>query len=150
MIVSDVGLDPKVTALSTSLRGTDAGEDYTGAAKNYPTPPGTAGMSFSEIGASVGEVFCTTSRHLPPQEARVLTRVSSVQKVADDRKDDEFRLRTKRRSYAVSSQDRTINPDLEPSCQADGREGIELIASHFGGADLTTRCDHEPDVEASP
>ena len=52
MIVSDVGVDPKVTALVyVAARAPDAGEDYTALAKNYPTPPAPA--LFSEtIGVS--------------------------------------------------------------------------------------------------
>jgi pimeloyl-ACP methyl ester carboxylesterase len=49
MIVSEVGLDPKVTALVyVAARAPDAGEDYTALAKNYPTPPATAGIVFNE------------------------------------------------------------------------------------------------------
>jgi pimeloyl-ACP methyl ester carboxylesterase len=42
MIVSDVGLGPKITVLVyVAARAPDAGEDYTALAKNYPTPPAT-------------------------------------------------------------------------------------------------------------
>src|SRR5438477_10257609 len=45
MIVTEVGVDPKVTALVyVAARAPDAGEDYTALAKNYPTPPATAGL----------------------------------------------------------------------------------------------------------
>src|SRR3954469_13697171 len=53
MIVSEVGVDPKVTALVyVAARAPDAGEDYTALAKTYPTPPATAGIVFKTIGAS--------------------------------------------------------------------------------------------------
>jgi pimeloyl-ACP methyl ester carboxylesterase len=43
MIVSEVGVDPKITALVyVAARAPDAGEDYTALAKNYPTPPASA------------------------------------------------------------------------------------------------------------
>ena len=49
MIVSEVGVDPKVTALVyVAARAPDAGEDYTALAKNYPTPPATAGILFDD------------------------------------------------------------------------------------------------------
>ena len=49
MIVTDVGVDPKVTALVyVAARAPDAGEDYTALAKNYPTPPATAGIVFND------------------------------------------------------------------------------------------------------
>src|SRR3979409_2074315 len=48
MIVSEVGLDPKITALVyVAARAPDAGEDYTALAKTYPTPPATAGIVFN-------------------------------------------------------------------------------------------------------
>src|ERR1700723_649097 len=47
MIVSEVGVDPKVTALVyVAARAPDAGEDYTSLAKNFPTPPASAGIIF--------------------------------------------------------------------------------------------------------
>src|SRR4051794_5523864 len=49
MIVSEVGLDPKITALVyVAARAPDAGEDYTALAKNYPTPPATAGINWRQ------------------------------------------------------------------------------------------------------
>src|SRR3954462_11906633 len=47
MIVSEVGVDPKVTALVyVAPRAPDAGEDYTALARNYPPPPATSGIVF--------------------------------------------------------------------------------------------------------
>src|SRR5215475_14130759 len=64
MIVSDVGVDPKVTALVyIAARAPDAGEPYTALAKAYPTPPATAGLSSTTIGASCRRrLSCGTSR----------------------------------------------------------------------------------------
>src|SRR5579863_2237878 len=48
MIVTEAGIDPKVTALVyVAARAPDAGEDYTALAKQYPTPPATAGIVWS-------------------------------------------------------------------------------------------------------
>src|SRR3982751_792242 len=45
MIVSEVGVDPKVTALVyVAARAPDAGEDYTALASQYPAPPASAGL----------------------------------------------------------------------------------------------------------
>ena len=45
MIVTDLAVDPKVTALVyVAARAPDAGEDYTALAKTYPTRPATAGI----------------------------------------------------------------------------------------------------------
>jgi pimeloyl-ACP methyl ester carboxylesterase len=63
-IVSEVGLDPKITALVyVAARAPDAGEDYMALAKNYPTPPATAGIVFNDDWGQLSEkAFCTTSR----------------------------------------------------------------------------------------
>ena len=56
MIVTDVGADPKVTALVyVAARAPDAGEDYTALAKNYPTPPATAGIVFNDDWGQLSE-----------------------------------------------------------------------------------------------
>src|SRR3954452_17383632 len=45
MITTEVGVDPKVTALVyIAARAPDAGEDYTALAAQYPTPPASAGL----------------------------------------------------------------------------------------------------------
>src|SRR6202161_3070115 len=45
MIVTDVGVDPKITALLyVAARAPDAGEDYTALAKKFPASPATAGI----------------------------------------------------------------------------------------------------------
>src|SRR6516162_11751533 len=75
MIVSDVGVDPKVTALVyVAARAPDAGEDYTALAKNYPTPPATAGMVFNDDWGQLSEeaFLHDFAGDLPPEEARVL------------------------------------------------------------------------------
>jgi pimeloyl-ACP methyl ester carboxylesterase len=47
MIVTEAGVDPKVSALVyVAARAPDAGEDYTALAKTYPTPPASAGIVF--------------------------------------------------------------------------------------------------------
>ena len=44
MIVTEAGVDPKVTALVyVAARAPDAGEDYTALAKHFPTPPAVGG-----------------------------------------------------------------------------------------------------------
>src|ERR1700749_3427067 len=78
MIVSEVGVDPKVTALVyVAARAPDAGEDYTALAKSYPTPPATAGIAFNDDwGWLTEEAFLRDfAGDLPPQEARVLYEV---------------------------------------------------------------------------
>src|SRR3979490_1844127 len=74
-IVSEVGVDPKVTALVyVAARAPDAGEDYTALAKNYPTPPATAGIVFNDDWGQLSEkaFLHDFAGDLPPEEARVL------------------------------------------------------------------------------
>src|SRR5262249_2840839 len=45
MIVTEVGVDPKVSAVVyVAARAPDADEDYTELAKRFPTPPASAGI----------------------------------------------------------------------------------------------------------
>src|SRR2546430_8598288 len=64
MIVSEVGLDPKIAALVyVAARAPDAGEDYTALAKNYPTPPAPAGIVFNDDwGQLSGKAFLHEDR----------------------------------------------------------------------------------------
>ena len=80
MIVTEVGGDPKVPALVyVAARAPEAGEDYTALAKNYPTPPATAGIVFDDDWGRLSEqaFMHDFAGDLPPDEARVLTRFSS-------------------------------------------------------------------------
>jgi pimeloyl-ACP methyl ester carboxylesterase len=48
MIVTEAGVDPKVSAVVyVAARAPDAGEDYTALAKTFPTPPASAGIVWS-------------------------------------------------------------------------------------------------------
>src|SRR4030088_421203 len=74
MIVSDVGMDPKITALVyVAARAPDAGEDYTALAKNYPTPPATAGIVFNDDWGQLSEkaFLQVWPGNLPQEEPRV-------------------------------------------------------------------------------
>src|SRR6516225_183590 len=75
VIVTDVGVDPKITALVyVAARAPDAGEDYTALAKNYPTPPATAGIVFNDDWGQLSEeaFLHDFAGDLPPEEAQVL------------------------------------------------------------------------------
>ena len=136
MIVSEVGVDPKVTALVyVAARAPDAGEDYTALAKNYPTPPATAGIVFDgDWGQLSEQAFLRDfAGDLPPDEARILYAVQQPFKrslTAD--KTTNAAWRSKPNFYAVSTQDRTINPDLERfMAKRMKAKTIEIAASHL-------------------
>jgi pimeloyl-ACP methyl ester carboxylesterase len=63
MIVTEAGVDPKVSAVVyVAARAPDAGEDYTELAKKFPTPPASAGIVwFEDWGQLSEEAFCATS-----------------------------------------------------------------------------------------
>src|ERR1700731_2949111 len=70
-VLSEVGVDPKVTALVyVAARAPDAGEDYTALAKKYPTPPATAGIVFNgDWGQLSEQAFLRDfAGDLPPDE----------------------------------------------------------------------------------
>ena len=136
MIVTEVGVDPKVTALVyVAARAPDAGEDYTALAKTYPTPPATAGVVFDDDWGHLSEAafLHDFAGDLPPEEARVLYAVQQpFKKSLTSDKTTNAAWRTKPTFYAVSTQDRTINPDLERfMAKRMGAKTIEIEASHL-------------------
>jgi pimeloyl-ACP methyl ester carboxylesterase len=80
MIVTEAGVDPKVTALVyVAARAPDAGEDYAALAKQYPAPPASAGIQWS---GDWGQLSETAFLHdfagdLPEAKARVLYAVQA-------------------------------------------------------------------------
>src|SRR4029077_10067428 len=107
MIVTEVGVDPKVSAVVyVAARAPDAGEDYTALAKQYPTPPATAGILWSDgYGRFSEEAFLRDfAGDLPPDKARVLYAVQAPFKqtlLAD--KTTNAAWRSKPSWYAVST-----------------------------------------------
>src|ERR1700758_3088687 len=136
MIITEVGVDPKITALVyVAARAPDAGEDYAALAKNYPAPPASAGVVFNDDwGQLTEEAFLHDfAGDLPPDEARVLYAVQQpFKKSLTTEKTTNAAWRSKPTFYAVSSQDRTINPDLERfMAKRMGAKTIEIEASHL-------------------
>jgi pimeloyl-ACP methyl ester carboxylesterase len=117
MIVSEVGMDPKITALVyVAARAPDAGEDYTALAKTYPTPPATSGIVFNDDWGQLSEkaFLHDFAGDLPPEEARVLYAARQpFKRSLTTETTTNAAWRTKPSFYAVSTQDRTINPELE-------------------------------------
>jgi pimeloyl-ACP methyl ester carboxylesterase len=136
MIVSEVGIDPKVAALVyVAARAPEAGEDYTALAKKFPTPPATAGIVFDEEwGRLSEEAFLRDfAGDLPQKEALVLYAVQQpFKKSLTTEKTTNAAWRTKPSFYAVSTHDRTINPDLERfMAKRMNAKTIEVPASHL-------------------
>src|SRR5437870_13571726 len=135
-IMTDVGGDPKVTALVyVAARAPDADEDYTALAKTYPTPPATAGIVFDgDEGRLSEEAFVRDfAGDLPEAKAKVLYAVQApFHKALLTGKTTHAAWRSKPSYYAVSTDDRTINPDLERfMAKRMGAKTIEVKASHL-------------------
>jgi pimeloyl-ACP methyl ester carboxylesterase len=136
MIVTEAGVHPNVSALVyVAARAPDAGEDYTALAKTFPTPPASAGIVFDgDEGRLSEEAFLRDfAGDLPAAKARILYAVQQpFHKALLTGKTAHAAWRTKPSYYAVSTEDRTINPDLERfMAKRMGAKTIEVKASHL-------------------
>jgi pimeloyl-ACP methyl ester carboxylesterase len=136
MIVTEAGVHPNVTALVyVAARAPDAGEDYAALAETYPTPPATAGIVFDgDEGRLSEEAFLRDfAGDLPEAKAKVLYAVQEpFHKALLAGKTTHAAWRSKPSFYAVSTEDRTINPDLERfMAKRMGAKTIEVKASHL-------------------
>jgi pimeloyl-ACP methyl ester carboxylesterase len=136
MILTEAGVDRKVSAVVyVAARAPDAGEDYSVLAARFPTPPATAGIVWSDDWGRLGEeaFLRDFAGDLPADKARVLYAVQAPFKktlLAD--KTTHAAWRSKPSWYAVSTEDRTINPDLERfMAKRMGAKTIEVKASHL-------------------
>ena len=135
MIVTEAGVDPKVTALVyVAAFALDAGEDYAALAKRYPTPPASAGIVWSGDYGQLSEAAFLRdfAGDLPTAKARVLYAVQApFKREVLAGKTTNAAWRSKPSWYAVSTEDRAINPDLERfMAKRIGAKTIEVKASH--------------------
>ena len=135
MIVTEVGVHPKVSALVyVAARAPDAGEDYTALAKTYSTPPATAGIVFDgDEGRLTEAAFLRDfAGDLPESRARVLYAVQQpFHRALLMGRTKHAAWRSKPSFYAVSTEDHTIDPDLERfMAKRMGATTIEVRASH--------------------
>ena len=137
MIVTEAGMHPNVSALVyVAARAPDADEDYTALAKTYPTPPASAGIVFDgDEGRLTEEAFLRDfAGDVDPATARVLYAVQGrISDTLFTAKVTQAAWRSKPCYYQVSTEDRTINPDLERfMAKRMNAKTIELPASHLG------------------
>lgn len=135
MIVTEVGVHPNVSSLVyIAARAPDAGEDYTALAKTYPTPPATAGIVFDgDEGRLTEQAFLHDfAGDVAEKQAKILYAVQApFNKALLAGKTTQAAWRSKPSFYAVSKNDRTINPDLERfMAKRMGAKTIELESSH--------------------
>jgi pimeloyl-ACP methyl ester carboxylesterase len=136
MILTEAGVHPKVSSLVyVAARAPDAGEDYTALAKKFPTPPASAGIVFDgDQGRLTQAAFLRDfAGDLPEAKAKVLYAVQEpFHKALLAGKTTHAAWREKPSFYAVSTEDRTINPDLERfMAKRMGAKTIEVKASHL-------------------
>ncbi|MGU3421541.1 alpha/beta fold hydrolase [Methylobacterium sp. D54C] len=136
MIVTEAGIDPKVSALVyVAARAPDANEDYAALAKAYPTPPASAGIVFDGDEGRLSEAAFLRdfAGDLPVEKARVLFAVQQpFRKALLTGRTTQAAWRSKPSFYAVSTEDRTIDPDLERfMAQRMNARTVELRASHL-------------------
>lgn len=128
-------MHPNVSALVyVAARAPDAGEDYAALAKTFPTPPASAGIVFDGDEGRLGEAAFLRdfAGDLPEAKARILYAVQQpFNKALLTGRTTQAAWRSKPSFYAVSTEDRTINPDLERfMAKRMGAKTIELKSSH--------------------
>jgi pimeloyl-ACP methyl ester carboxylesterase len=136
MIVTEAGVHPNVSALVyVAARAPDAGEDYSELAKKFPAPPASAGIVFDGDEGRLSEAAFLRdfAGDLPEAKAKVLYAVQEpFHKALLTGKTTQAAWRSKPSFYAVSTEDRTIDPDLERfMAKRMGATTIELKASHL-------------------
>ncbi|PZO90520.1 MAG: alpha/beta hydrolase [Sphingomonas sanxanigenens] len=135
MLVTDAGVHPNVSALVyVAARAPDAGEDYSALAARFPTPPASAGIVFDGDEGRLSEAAFLRdfAGDVPEAKARVLYAVQQpFRKALLAGRTTNAAWRSKPSYYAVSTEDRTINPDLERfMARRMGARTIELKSSH--------------------
>jgi pimeloyl-ACP methyl ester carboxylesterase len=136
MIVTEAGMHPNVSALVyVAARAPDAGEDYAALAKRFPTPPASAGIIFDgDEGRLSEEAFLRDfAGDLPEARAKVLYAVQEpFQKALLSGRTSQAAWQSRPSFYAVSTEDRTIDPDLERfMAKRMGARTVEVKASHL-------------------
>jgi pimeloyl-ACP methyl ester carboxylesterase len=127
---------PNVSALVyVAARAPDAGEDYTTLAKTYPAPPASAGIVFDgDEGRLTEAAFLNDfAGDLPEARAKVLYAVQApFNKALLTGRTTQAAWRSKPSFYAVSTEDRTIDPGLERfMAKRMAAKTIELKSSHL-------------------
>ena len=117
MLVTEAGVHPNVTALVyVAARAPDAGEDYTALSKTYPAAPAGAGIVFDgDEGRLTEAAFLRDfAGDVPRTKAKVLYAVQQpFHKALLAGRTAHAAWREKPSFYAVSTEDRTINSDLQ-------------------------------------
>ena len=134
-IISETGADPIVSALVyVAARAPDAGEDWGALAAKFPTPPASAGQVKANgfFWLSEESFLKDFAGDLDPARARALYAVQGRGTTAlATAKTSTAAWKVKPSWYQVSTEDRTINPELERFlAKRMNATTIELASSH--------------------
>lgn len=118
MVISQAGDDPKVTGLVyIAARAPEAGEDYPALTHKFPAAPASAGLQWSSDGygkLSESAFLKDFAGDLPTAQAEAYYAVHQpMGKAIISAKTTIAAWHDKPTWYAVSTEDRTINPELE-------------------------------------
>jgi pimeloyl-ACP methyl ester carboxylesterase len=135
-VISETGVEPNVAALVyVAARAPDAGEDYTALAARFPTPPASAGLVKSGGFAQLSEeaFLRDFAGDIEPAKARILCAVQGrISDTLFSGKTTNAAWRSKPSWYAISTEDRTISPELERfMAERMKAKTIEVKASHL-------------------
>lgn len=135
VLVTQAGMHPVVSALVyVAARAPDAGEDYGALAMTYPAAPASGGIVFDgDEGRLSEEAFLRDfAGDVPTEKARVLYAVQQpFNRALTAARVTTAAWRSKPSFYAVSANDRTINPDLQRfMAQRMRARTIEVPSSH--------------------
>lgn len=135
-VISEAGMDPKVTALVyVAARAPDAGEDFVALSGKFPTMPVRAGVQERDGFTMLSEEAFLKyfANGVAPDKAKVLYAVQEPTAAAlFGGRTTVAAWRAKPSWYAVSKLDQTISPDLERFLAARMKATtVELEAGHL-------------------
>jgi pimeloyl-ACP methyl ester carboxylesterase len=135
-VISEAGIHPAVAALVyVAARAPDVGEDYAALAREFPTPPASAGLVYADgFGALTQDAFLNDfANGVEPAAARVLYAVQGqVSETLFGDRTTAAAWRSRPAWYAVSRQDRTISPELQRFMAGRMRATtVEIEAGHL-------------------
>ena len=134
-VISEVGVDPKVTGLVyVAALAPEPGEDVSELAQQFPTPPLFASIRVSGGFAQLDEAgfIANYAQDVPPARARVLAASQApIEQNLFGQKTTVAAWKNKPSWYAVSTMDRVIDPDLERFfAKRMNAYTVEMDASH--------------------
>jgi pimeloyl-ACP methyl ester carboxylesterase len=135
-VISEVGTDPKVTALVyVAARAPDAGEDFVALSGKFPAGPVRAGVQAHDGFTTISEEAFLKSfaNGVEPKKAKVLYAVQEPTAASlFGERTTAAAWHSKPSWYAVSKLDQTINPDFERFlAKRMNATTIELEAGHL-------------------